>query len=124
MIEPSGILELVCCGGIESVVTPPPGFIICNPLGPKLTTSFPDIVATGPPLVTAWVPIHTTEAPEAETVRPSTVPTTLPGLGAAVGRAKVVTPPPGLSTTSPLAPKVATLFDPVRVTALPPDVIV
>lgn len=70
------------------------------------------------------VPIQTTEAPEAETARPLTVSTTLPGLGAAVGRAKVVTSPPGLWTTSPLAPRVATLLDPVRVTALPPDVIV
>jgi hypothetical protein len=49
MIEPRGMLELVCCGEIESVVTSPPGFITCNPLGPRLTTSFPDIVATEPP---------------------------------------------------------------------------
>lgn len=106
------------------MVTPPPGFITCNPLGPRLTTSFPDIVATRPPWVTAWVPIQTTEAPEAETARPLTFPTTLSGLGATVGRAKVVTTPPGLWTTSPLAPRVATLLDPARVTALPPDVIV
>lgn len=45
-------------------------------------------------------------------------------LGAAVGSVKVETVPLGNWTTSPLDPRVATLFEPASVTALPPDVIV
>jgi hypothetical protein len=44
--------------------------------------------------------------------------------GVAVGSVKVETVPPGNLATSPLDPKLTTLFEPASVTALPPDVMV